>query len=150
MSIGALALWGILIALFLVIELVTIGMVSIWFMVGAIAALIAAALGAAMWLQIVLFVVISGLCFAFLYPRLRHMVGKNRSATNADMVIGQTCVVTHRIDNLAGTGAVSVGGKVWTARTDNGEAAEPGALVRAERIQGVTLIVSPLHETLVN
>jgi len=55
-----------------------------------------------------------------------------------------TCVVTQRIDNIAETGAVSVGGKTWTARTKDGAIVEKGSLVRAEDIQGVKLIVSPL------
>lgn len=146
-TVGIITLWVIVAVLFLVIELVTVGMVSIWFTVGALASLIAAALGAAMWLQIVLFIVVSGACFALLYPKLKHLVARRRQATNADMAIGQTCVVTQRIDNLAGTGAVSVGGKTWTARTENGDTVEEGALVKAERIQGVKLIVSRLPET---
>ena len=145
-----IVLWGIMAALFLVVELITIGMVSIWFMVGAIAALIAAALGAALWLQIVLFLIISAICFALLYPKLKNMVRHSRSATNADMVIGQTCVVTQRIDNIAGTGTVSVGGKIWSARTSSDETVEEGTLVRVEQIQGVKLIVTSLQETLVD
>ena len=150
MSTGPIVLWAILAALFLVVELVTVGMVSLWFTVGALAALIAAALHGPMWLQIVLFVVVSGGCFVLLYPRLRRFVKRSGQATNADMVLGQTCLVTQRIDNIAGTGAVSVGGKVWTARTVTGETAEEGDLVRAEQIQGVKLIVAPLHETVID
>ena len=141
-----IVLWLILAALFLVIELVTIGMVSIWFLAGAVAALIAAALGAALWLQIVLFVIVTGLCFALLYPRLNRLVKKKQQPTNADMALGQTCVVVQRIDNVAGTGAETVGGKTWTARTRGGETVNEGELVRAEEIQGVKLIVSPLSE----
>lgn len=151
MVIGAVTIWVILAALFLVVELVTVGMVSLWFMVGAIAALAAAALGAAAWLQIVLFLVVSGVCFAVLYPRLKHLVVRGQQATNADMVLGQTCVVTQRIDNIAGTGAVAVGGKTWTARTENDSVTvEEGSLVRAEDIRGVKLIVSPVNETVTN
>lgn len=135
-------LWAILAAAFLVIELITVGMVSIWFFAGAAASLIAAALGAPIWLQTALFLLVSGVCLAILYPRLKHLVGRNRQPTNADMVLGKTCVVTRRIDNLAGTGAVSVDGKTWTARTAKGETVEEGALVRAEQIQGVKLIVT--------
>ena len=138
--------WIILAALFLVIELVTVGMVSLWFMVGALVALLAAALGAGPWLQILLFLLVSVACFALLYPRLKTFVGRNRQPTNADMVLGKTCVVTHRIDNLADAGAVSVGGKTWSARTADGSTAEEGALVRVEDIQGVKLIVSPLPD----
>lgn len=150
MSVGTFALWGILAAVFLVIELITVGMVSLWFMLGAIAALIAAALGAAIWIQILLFIAVSGLCFWLLYPKLKHLIRKNGRATNADMVIGQTCVVIRRIDNVAGTGAVTVGGKTWSARSIDGSTVEEGALVRAEEIQGVKLIVSPLQEVLVD
>ena len=139
-----IVIWIILAVVFLVVELVTVAMVSLWFMVGALAALLAAAVGASMWLQILLFLLVSVACFALLYPRLKRFVGRSRQATNADMVIGRTCVVTQRIDNIADTGAVSVGGKTWSARTKNGETAEKGTLVRAEDIQGVKLIVSPL------
>lgn len=138
-----IAVWIFLAVLFLVIELVTVGMVSIWLVCGALAALVAAALGLPLWVQILLFLAVSGLCFALLYPRLKKMVSKNRRATNADMVLGQTAVVTRRIDNIAGTGAVSVGGKTWTARSSTGIILEEGALVRIEEIQGVKLIVSP-------
>ena len=141
-------IWIILAAVFLVVELVTVAMVSLWFMVGALAALIAAAVGASMWLQILLFLLVSVACFVLLYPQLKRFVGRNRQPTNADMVLGRTCIVTQRIDNIADTGAVSVGGKTWSARTRNGEIAEEGSLVRAEDIQGVKLIVSPLpHNT---
>ena len=139
-----IAIWAILAVLFLVIELVTVGMVSIWFTAGSLAALLAAALHAPVWLQIVLFLAVSTLCFILLYPKLKHLVGRSRQATNADMVLGQTCVVTQRIDNIAGTGAVSVGGKTWTARSLHGEAVEEGSLVRAEQIQGVKLLVRPI------
>ena len=139
-----LVLWIILAVVFLVVELVTVGMVSLWFFVGSLAALLTAALGGPFWLQFVVFLLVSGCCFAFLYPRLKYLVRKNQQATNADMVLGKTCVVTRRIDNIAGTGAVSVDGKTWTARTENGVTIEEGSLVRADRIQGVKLIVSPL------
>jgi len=138
--------WIILAVAFLVVELVTVGMVSLWFMIGALVALLASAVGAPSWLQILLFLLVSVVCFAFLYPRLKHFVGRNRQATNADMVLGKTCVVTQKIDNIAGTGAVSVDGKTWTARSNDGSVIDADALVRVEQIQGVKLIVSPLSE----
>ena len=139
--------WIILAVVFLIVELVTVGMVSLWFMIGALVALLAAALGANPWLQILLFLLVSIVCFALLYPKLKGFVGRNRQPTNADMVLGKTCIVTQRIDNIADTGAVSVGGKVWSARTMNGAPVEEGALVRAESIEGVKLMVSPLPNT---
>ena len=139
--------WIVAAIVFLIIEAVTAAMNSIWFVAGSLAALAAAALDAPVWLQAVLFLVVSGLCFAVLYPRLKNLLRRDRQATNADMVIGQECVVTQRIDNLAETGAVSVGGKTWTARTAGGGAVEPGSVVTVDAIEGVKLIVSPVRET---
>ena len=99
-------IWAIAAGVFLLIEGMTAAMCSIWFAAGAVVALIAAALGAPIWLQITLFVAVSGVCFWLLFPRLKNSVKKGRQATNADMVIGQSCRVTEPIDNLAGTGAV--------------------------------------------
>ena len=142
MDTGAIVIWGVIAVVFFVIELITVSMVSIWFVAGAAVALIASLLGAPLWLQIVLFILVSGLCFLLLYPRLKKSVQKRREPTNADMVLGQTCVVTQRIDNIAGTGTVTVGGKTWTARTLDGSPAEEGSLVKAVEIRGVKLIVS--------
>ena len=142
-----ITLWIVAAVVFLIVEAITAAMNSIWFMAGALAALAGAALGAAIWVQILLFLAVSAVCFAVLYPRLKSALRRDSQPTNADMVIGQTCVVTQRIDNLAGTGAVSVGGKTWTARTAGGETVELGATVVAHSIQGVKLIVSPATET---
>lgn len=136
-------LWIVAAVVFLIIEAVTTAMSSIWFVAGALAALAAAALGAQAWTQVALFAGVSALCFAILYPRLKKLLRKDRQATNADMAIGRECVVTQRIDNLAGTGAVFMDGKTWTARSAGGEILEPGAIVVARSIQGVKLIVSP-------
>ena len=139
--------WAVATAVFLIVEALTAAMSSIWFAAGALAALAAAALGAAIWLQALLFVGVSAVCFALLYPRLKKLLRRDRKPTNADMVIGQQCVVTQRIDNLAGTGAVFVDGKTWTARSAGGEVIEPDAVVTAQSIEGVKLIVCPVSQT---
>lgn len=138
--------WMAATGVFLVLEFLSAAMTSIWFAVGSLAALVAASLRAPLWLQISLFCVVSALCFALLYPRLKHLLLRKRHATNADMTIGQTCLVTQVIDNIAATGAVSVGGKTWTARSVTGEIIEEGRLVEAVRIEGVKLMVTPLPE----
>ena len=140
-------IWIVAAVVFLILEAISAAMTSIWFTVGSLAALAAAVFNGALWLQILLFVVVSGICFAIVYPRLKKWMYKGRQATNADMVLGMECVVTQRIDNLAGTGAVSVAGKTWSARTADGATVEEGAVVVANSIQGVKLIVSPVRET---
>lgn len=140
-------LWLVLAAVFLVIELATVSLCSIWFTVGALASAASAGLGAPLWLQIVLFLLISGGCFAAMYPRLRSQLRRNVTPTNYDMLIGRVCVVTQRIDELAGTGVVAIAGKTWTARTASGRTVEKDAHVRVEDIEGVKLIVTPIKDT---
>lgn len=134
--------WGIAAGAFLVLEAVTAAMTSIWFCAGSLAALIAAACTAPLWLQILVFVVVSAACFLFLYPRLKNHLRQNRHATNADMAIGKICTVTETIDNLAATGAAVIDGKTWTARSADGSVIQAGAQARVESIQGVKLIVT--------
>ena len=139
---GMSALWVVLMIAFLVVEGVAPGLVSIWFALGALAALISALLGAQVWLQALWFVVISVLALVITRPLAKKYVNSRTQATNADMLIGQECIVTETIDKLRGTGAVSVAGKVWTARTDDPERIiEKDTVAVIERIEGVKLIV---------
>ncbi len=136
--------WMVATGVFLVLELVTAAMCSIWFAGGTLAALLACWLKAPLWVQILLFFLVSGVCFLLLYPRLKKHLNQQKHATNADMLLGQTCLVTQIIDNVSATGSVTAGGKTWTARSVTGEVIEEGRLVRALRIEGVKLIVEPL------
>lgn len=136
--------WMVATGVFLVLELVTAAMCSIWFAAGTAVSLITALCGGPLWLQILLFFVVSAVCFILLYPKLKKHLNTKKTATNADMTIGQVCVVTQVIDNISATGTVSTGGKTWTARSLTGEVIEEGRLVRAIRIEGVKLMVVPL------
>ena len=139
---GMTAVWVVLMIGFLVVEGIAPGLVSIWFALGALAALISALLGAQVWLQAVWFIVISVLALVITRPLAKKYVNSRTQATNADMLIGQECIVTETIDKLHGTGAVSVAGKVWTARADDPEKIiEKGSVAVIERIEGVKLMV---------
>jgi len=136
------AIWLGAIVLFLVVEALVPGLVSIWFAFGALAALISALLSAPLWLQFVWFIAVSVAALALTRPLARKYVNARVQPTNADMLIGQECLVTETIDNLHATGAVSVGGKVWTARSEGDSMTIPrGAMARVLRIEGVKLIV---------
>ena len=126
------------------LEAATVNLVSIWFAVGALAALIAAALGAPLWLQVTVFILASALSLALTRPLARRFLARRRVPTNADRVLGQTCEVTEAIDNTAGTGAVYVDGKTWPARSRSGAPIPAGTLVRAQAVEGVKLIVTEL------
>lgn len=125
-----------------VVEAVTVGLVSVWFALGALAALISSLFGGPLWLQIVLFIVVSALALIITRPLVKKYFNKeSHKPTNADMVIGKEAQVTETIDNLQGTGAVRCMGKEWTARSENGETILSGETVTAVKIEGVKLIV---------
>ena len=136
--------WVVLMVVFLVVEAATAGLTCIWFAIGSLAALIAALFDAQLWLQIVWFLVISFVTLYFTRPLVKKYVNSRSQPTNADMVIGKEALVTEDIDNVEATGAVSVGGKVWTARSADGGRIKSGAVVSVLRIEGVKLIVEPV------
>lgn len=125
-----------------VVEALTVGLVTVWFAVGALAALISSLFGGPLWLQILLFIVVTAVTLVTTRPLVKKYFGKSsHKATNADMVIGQEAHVTEDIDNLMGSGAVKCMGKEWSARSENGEAIAKGETVTAVKIEGVKLIV---------
>lgn len=134
--------WLIALVVFLVIEAATFGLATIWFAGGALVALIAAMCGAGIVIQIVLFLVVSLVLLFFTRPLAVRFLNKDTLKTNVDRVVGMEGVVTEEIFNLAGTGKVSLGGNVWTARTENEGGTIPvDAVVTVLRVEGVKLIV---------
>ena len=139
---GTIAFWVVALVVFLIVEAVTAGLVSIWFVFGSLVALICAALGAAVWLQIFWFVIVSVATLVLTRPLVKRYVDSRSVATNADRSIGRAAVVTERIDNLAATGAVKLDREEWPARrTDDAVAIETGERVTVRAIEGVKLIV---------
>ena len=136
-------LWIVLALGFLFVELETVALISVWFVVGALAALIACLLGAAIWLQVLLFALVTLLMLLLLRPFLRKFVEPHKIRTNVDAMIGKEAVVMEAIDNLAGTGTVKLEGKLWTARSANGSRIPAGMVVSIQSIEGVKVIVAP-------
>lgn len=141
-NISMTTVWLTAMIILLVVEASVPGLVSIWFALGAFAAMLSSLLNAPLWLQCTWFAVVSIASLWFTRPFVKKFVNSRTTPTNLDMVLGQDCVVLEDIDNLRGTGAVSVGGKEWTARmADAGTCAKKGEVVTALRIEGVKLIV---------
>ena len=134
-------LWLALFVVFLIVEAGTVALVSIWFALGALAALASCVLGAEMWLQITVFLVVSLVLLAVLWKRVRSKLTTTK--TNVDSVIGAEGYVTEAIDNLSYTGRVKLGGITWAARSTSGAGIPVGTLVKVERIEGVKAFVSP-------
>ena len=138
--------WTAAIILFGVVEAVTAGLVCIWFAVGAVAALVCAFVGAPLWLQIALFLVVSAAALAATRPLLKKITQGQTTPTNADRVLGEVAKVTEIIDNENSMGAVYVDGKTWTARSTDEQIIPAGSRVKIEAMQGVKLLVRPLEE----
>lgn len=138
--------WLVALIIFAVAEAATVGLVSIWFAGGALIALIVAGLGGQLWLQIVLFLVVSCVMLALLRPMVRKFSVPHRVRTNADRHLGQTALVTEEIDNLREVGAVRLDGVVWSARSESGEIIPQGALITVQRIEGVKVWVTLAEE----
>lgn len=134
--------WLILFVLLLVIEFVTMGLTTIWFAGGAVAAMVVNMLGGNIWLQCAVFLAVSFLLLLFTRPFAARYVNRGHVATNVDELIGQTAFVTEKIDNLQNTGKVQVRGQEWTARMADGcGAADIDQTVKITAIEGVKLIV---------
>lgn len=138
--------WLIAAVAFLVAEALTVGLVTIWFALGALVAALLAHLGAGLAVQSIVFIAVSVVVLALIRPYLVRFTQSKKKATNADRVIGMVCMVAEDIDNIMGRGAVSVDGKVWSARTSNGDKLGIGTYVRVLAIQGVKLIVEAAGE----
>lgn len=137
-------IWAGLAVVFLIVEAACpIHLVSIWFVVGSLVAMIAAMLHWALWLQITLFVLVSGALLAMLWPVVRKYLNPAVEKTNVEAIIGSVGLVTVAIDNLTATGQVKLGAMEWTARSTTGQGIPVGTIVRVDKIEGVKAFVSP-------
>ena len=129
-----------------VVEALTAGLVSIWFVAGSAAALIGAFLGAGLGVQVALFLVVTAAALAVTRPLVRRYTAGKAVPTNLDRVLGDSGKVTETIDNENSTGAVYVDGKTWTARSADGSVIPAGTVVEILRMEGVKLFVKKLEE----
>lgn len=139
--------WIILFVVLLVVEIVTLGLTTIWFAGGALAGFIAANLGAPVWLQIILFLVISVFLLLVTRPIAMKYLNQKRVKTNYEGIIGKVVKVTEKIDYFNATGTAVCNGQEWTARAEDEKAVfEVGTLVKVVNVSGVKLIVAEYNE----
>lgn len=141
---GAVYIWLAAIIVFLLVEAGTVALVSIWFAGGALLAMIAAALGAGIPVQLTVFVLSSGLLLALMWPLAKKRINGRHVRTNADRLIGREVLVTEQIENLKETGEIKVNGVLWTAVSADGSVIPEGSLVRIERLEGAKVYVCPV------
>ena len=137
--------WLMAFIILVVMEFLTMGLTTIWFAIGALVSFFASLFGAVVWLQIVLFLVVSLVVLVVYRPLAVKYVNSRRTKTNVDDLIGREAKVIERIDNLNETGRVLLNGIDWSARsTLIGGVIEEDTIVKVMEVQGVKLIVEPL------
>lgn len=141
----AAVVWLLLMVIFIWIEASTVTMISLWFAAGALASMIAALLGGELWLQLVLFVVTSGVLLALLRPVVRKCFTPKLTRTNVDAIVGTEGIVTEEINNLLAEGQVKLNGLEWTARSTSGETIASGTQIKVDRVEGVKVFVTPVE-----
>ncbi|HIZ65778.1 MAG TPA: NfeD family protein [Candidatus Blautia pullicola] len=142
MTAGTISIiWLVLLAVLLLIEIVTLGLTTIWFAGGALIALLVSLAGGPLWLQIGLFLVVSILLLFFTRPWAVKYMNKNRQKTNVESIPGKTGVVIQAIDNLKAEGQVAINGQEWTAKSADGCPVEKGKVIRVLAVEGVKVIV---------
>ena len=136
--------WLIGLVVFLVIEIITLGLTTIWFAGGALVAFLAAMLNAPVAVQIVLFFLVSFILLFSTRPVVQKHLNNSREKTNVSGMTGKEGKVLEKIDNFNETGRVLIGGMEWTARADDENEVIPvGEKVIVQKVQGVKVLVRP-------
>ncbi len=141
-----LIIWGVVFAAMVIAELLSLQLVSIWFAAGAAAAFIAALIGVDMWIQLIVFVLISLVLLFFTRPLLRKFRIENGEPTDININIGKTAVVIEEINNIGGKGRARLDGVDWKAVSLDNQAVPQGEIVKVCEIKGTRLYVLPANK----
>lgn len=136
-----LIIWAAAIIAFGVLEAVTAQLVSIWFVIGAIGAFVAALFDTSITVQVIIFIAVTIVALIVTRPLVKKFVHPKKQATNADRVLNQKGIVVEEINNIKATGQVKVDGKVWSARSTDNSIIDVNEEIIIKEISGVKLIV---------
>lgn len=134
-------LWIAVLVAAVVIEALTADFVAIWFFPAALVSLVLAFFPVPFIVQVLVFLLIGGALVAATRPLCRRLMKGKKEKTNAEALVGKTCLVTEEINNITEQGEVKVGGLCWSARAADGRVISVGTEVTIVEISGVKLIV---------
>ena len=147
LGMSAALFWGLVLIVTVILELATLNLVSVWFSIAALVAMIAAFLGASLVLQFVLFILLSVIGFLVFVFVVRPKLDKRAiTATNVDRIVGKEGVVVDTICSTTGSGLIKVSGQTWSARLEDEGRLEEGTAIRVKEIRGVKAIVEAIDE----
>ena len=137
--------WLVLFILFLIFEIATLGLTTIWFVGGAFIAFWMSVAEIGFVPQLIVFLVVSVILLVTTRPIATKYLNKNTTRTNVEELIGKTVKVSETIDNINETGHVLINGVEWLARAQHeGMVIQQDTLVKIMEIQGVKVMVQPL------
>lgn len=136
-----LIVWIVFIVVTAIIELETQDLITIWFTLGAVVALIACILKAEVILQFILFLVVSAVAIICTRPLAKRMQSKEIIKTNSDRIIGMTATVTKEI-SPENVGEIKIEGRYWRAIPLENEEYSIGDKVLIQAISGTKVIVT--------
>ena len=139
--------WLIAMIIFVVAESMTVTLVSIWFAVGALGAILVALLGGGLMLQVTVFLALAIVLLFLLRGMVRKHFSPRVTKTNVDSVIGATGIVLTPVNNIAALGQVQINGIEWSARSTDNTHIPAGAMVKVDKIEGVKVFVSLAEES---
>jgi membrane protein implicated in regulation of membrane protease activity len=139
-------LWIILAIVFLAVEFGTVALISLWFVGGSVAALAVCLLGGPLWLQVLIFGLVSLALLLMVRPFLKKYIDPKKVRTNVDAMRGKQAVLIETVDNLAATGSLELSGVVWTARSADGSVIPAGTVVTIQGVEGVKVLVLPAKQ----
>ena len=139
--------WLAAMVIFIIAEATTVTLVSIWFAVGALGAVLIALLGGGLTLQVTVFLALAIVLLIFLRGAVRKHFTPRITRTNVDSVIGATGIVVTPVNNIAALGQVQINGIEWSARSTGNVHIPAGTLVRVDKIEGVKVFVTAVEES---
>jgi len=139
--------WLIALAIFLIIEIITLGLTTIWFAGGALLAFVLSLFNVPVLVQVIVFLIVSILLLVLTRPVIEKRLNESRTKTNVRSMAGKEGKVTETIDNFNQTGIVIINGLEWTARSSDNIIIPEGSKVTVDAIRGVQAFVSPVKES---
>ena len=139
--------WLLAMVIFVVCEIATMGLYTIWFAGGSLMSFFAALMGFNVWVQLAVFLIVSAVLLFFTRPVAAKKLGTGRVKTNAESLIGERAKAIEPVDNTAGTGRALVNGQEWMARSSKDEVSFPvNEIAEIVEISGVKIIIKKVEE----
>lgn len=139
--------WLMTLVLFVVVEIATMGLTTIWFAGGALVALLLSVFQTSFYVQLGAFLAVSIVLLVVTRPLALKYFNQKVEKTNAEGLIGKQAIVVSQIHNLKEEGQVMIGGMEWSARAyEENRIIPSGSVVEVKEIRGVKLIVSEVEK----